>query len=211
MHNLARSSDGRNLWTVRRTFRDYADLHDESEVRAILNQRPPDSREEVEIGLQAWADGQPPERPAAPPHDAVRVSALDSEPPALLSRHSAVRCCGGGLRKGSPLCVQPGNAGAASGLLRARENAGLTQGLGLARRIRRRVDPGVAPRVGGSPRATNGRPLRGLRGQPDFARRGPAGHTGRGPHAGALTNLAVTDVCHRVCTQKPPGLAGQGG
>ena len=41
--------------------------------------RPPETKEEVAAGLDAWAHGQPPTWPAEPPQDAPRVSVLDSE------------------------------------------------------------------------------------------------------------------------------------
>jgi hypothetical protein len=40
---------------------------------------PPESKAEVEAGLQAWAQGQLPSWPAEPPKDATRVPVLDSE------------------------------------------------------------------------------------------------------------------------------------
>jgi hypothetical protein len=45
----------------------------------VLCWRPSESKEDVEAGLQAWAQGQPPTWPAEPPEDATRVSVLDSE------------------------------------------------------------------------------------------------------------------------------------
>ena len=45
----------------------------------VLCWRPPESKEEVEAGLQAWAQGQPPSWPSKPPEDAVHAPVLDSE------------------------------------------------------------------------------------------------------------------------------------
>jgi hypothetical protein len=46
----------------------------------VLCWRPPESKEETEAGLQAWAQGQPPTWPAEPPKEATRVPVLDCEP-----------------------------------------------------------------------------------------------------------------------------------
>ncbi len=40
---------------------------------------PPESKDEVESGLRAWTQGQPPLWPAEPPKDTTRVPVLDSE------------------------------------------------------------------------------------------------------------------------------------
>ena len=42
--------------------------------------RPPESKEEVEAGLEAWRRGTPPAWPVEPPSDATRVQVFDSEP-----------------------------------------------------------------------------------------------------------------------------------
>lgn len=42
--------------------------------------RPPESKAEVDAGLEAWTRGQPPTWPAEPPQDAARVPVFDSEP-----------------------------------------------------------------------------------------------------------------------------------
>jgi hypothetical protein len=56
----------------------------------VLGWRPPESKEEVEAGLQAWAQGQPPAWPAEPPKDATRVPLLDSEAQVAVAALSGV-------------------------------------------------------------------------------------------------------------------------
>ena len=81
----------------------------------VLCWSPPNSREEVETGLQAWGDGPPPAWPAEPPHDAVRVPVLDSE------ARTAVAALSGEVLwvrtgRGFPtLCLQRGDAVVAPG------------------------------------------------------------------------------------------------
>jgi len=45
----------------------------------VLCWRPPESKEEVEVGLQAWVKGEPPPWPVLPPDETMRVPVLDSE------------------------------------------------------------------------------------------------------------------------------------
>ena len=45
----------------------------------VLCWRPPESDDEVEAGLKAWVQGQPPSWPAEPPKDATRLPVLDCE------------------------------------------------------------------------------------------------------------------------------------
>ncbi len=56
----------------------------------VLCWRPPESKEEVEAGLQAWAQGKPPPWPAEPPKDATRVPVVDSEPQVAVAALSGV-------------------------------------------------------------------------------------------------------------------------
>ncbi len=78
------------------------------------------------------------------------------------------------------------------------ECAGLTQGLGFARRARRGVDSvGCAQLENGANNSiTNGRPRRGRRGHADSTRR---------PHWRRLTILTVTYVRLRICAHLATG------
>ena len=94
------------------------------------------------------------------------------------------------------------------------ENAGLTQGLGFARRIRRPVEPvGCVQRESAAHReVTNGHPRRRRQvaltppaGPHSLRPPGPGGPHWHGPHSDGLTNQSVTDVCHRLRTHRATG------